>query len=390
MRNFKYTVFACYIGYVTQAIVVNFAPLLFLTFRKTYGLSMEQVTLLITLNFIVQLSVDFLAANFVDRIGYRPCIVAAHVFSAAGLVGLAVLPGLLSPYAGLLTATIIYAIGGGLLEVLVSPIVEACPTDGKSAAMSLLHSFYSWGCVAVILISTLLFHFLGMHNWKLVAGIWAIIPALNAVFFTQVPIAPIVAEGEGMGMAELFKMKLFWLLLLLMMASGAAELAIAQWASVFAESGLEVSKTIGDLAGPCMFAVMMGIGRVLHGKFADRIDLEKCIMGCGALCIVSYGLAIAPFGAVVNLVGCALAGLGVAMVWPGMLSVAAIRCPRGGTAMFALLALGGDVGCFLGPTVVGMVSGACSDNLKAGILAAVIFPLLLIVGMLLLRKQKPQ
>ena len=385
-KNFKYTVFACYIGYVTQAIVVNFAPLLFLTFQRDYALSMGQVTLLITLNFLVQLTVDFLAANFVDRIGYRPCIVTAHVFSAIGLVGLAWLPGVLPPYAGLLTATVIYAIGGGLLEVMISPIVEACPTDGKSASMSLLHSFYCWGVMAVVLISTVLFAMLGIENWWIVACMWAVIPAVNSVIFTRVPIAPIVPEGRGMRVLELFKTKLFWILFLLMICSGAAELAMAQWASAFAENGLKVSKTIGDLAGPCVFAACMGVGRIFHAKFAEKIDLEKYIVGCAVLCIFSYIIAIVPLGAVVNLIGCALCGIAVAVVWPGMLSVSAVRCPMGGTAMFALLAVGGDIGCSVGPTLVGMVSGAFGDELKIGLAAAIIFPVLIILGVGLLRK----
>lgn len=387
MKNYRYTIIACYFGYITQGIVVNFAPLLFLTFRSSFGLTMEQVTTLITFNFLVQLTVDFLSAKFVDKIGYRPCMVAAHIFAAVGIVGLALFPGIMPPYAGLLLATMVYAIGGGLLEVMVSPIVEACPTDGKSAAMSLLHSFYCWGVVAVVLLSTVLFKVLGIENWQLVACMWAIIPIVNAVAFTRVPIAPIVAEGEGMTISQLVKTKLFWILLLLMICSGAAELAMAQWASAFAESGLKVSKTVGDLAGPCMFAVCMGVGRVFHAKFADRIDLEKYIVGCAMLCVVSYVVAILPVGAAINLVGCGLCGLSVTVVWPGMLSVAAVRCPTGGTAMFALLALGGDMGCSLGPTLVGMISGAFDDNLKAGLLAAIIFPLLIILGVYLLRKQ---
>ncbi len=387
MKSYKHTVFACYVGYVTQAIIVNFAPLLFLTFQKTYALTMEQVTLLITLNFLIQLTVDFLAATFVDKVGYRPCIVAAHVFSAMGLVGLAVLPGIMPPYGGLLTATVIYAIGGGLLEVLISPIVEACPTEGKSAAMSLLHSFYCWGVMAVVLVSTVLFALIGIDNWWIVACMWAIIPAVNSVVFTRVPIAPIVADGKSMRMVDLFKTKLFWILWLLMICSGAAELAMAQWASAFAESGLKVSKTVGDLAGPCVFAACMGIGRVFHAKFADKIDLEKYIVGCAMLCILSYIMAIVPFGAVFNLIGCALCGIAVAIVWPGMLSVAADRCPMGGTAMFALLALGGDIGCAVGPTLVGMVSGAFDDELKTGLAAAIVFPVLIILGVWLLRRQ---
>ncbi len=387
MGSYKHTIRACYIGYITQGIIVNFAPLLFLTFQSAFGLSMEQVTTLITLNFLVQFTVDLLSAGVVDKIGYRPCMVTAHICAVVGLVGLAFFPSIMPPFVGLLTATVIYAIGGGLLEVMVSPIVEACPTDDKSAAMSILHSFYCWGVVAVVLISTLLFRILGIENWRWVACMWAIIPACNAVQFTRVPIAPIVSEGRGMTVRELLKTKLFWILFMLMVCSGAAELAVGQWASAFAESGLKVSKTVGDLAGPCMFAVCMGAGRIFYAKFADRIDLEKYITGCGVLCVLSYIIAIVPLGPVVNLIGCGICGVAVAMVWPGMLSVAAARCPTGGTSMFALLALGGDIGCTSGPTVVGLVSGLFGDDLKIGFLAAIVFPLLLIFGMRLLQKQ---
>lgn len=387
MNTYRHTRIACYIAYITQGIIVNFAPLLFLTFQSEFGMTIEQVTTLITLNFLVQFTVDFLSASFVDKIGYRPCMLVAHGCAVVGLAGLAVFPSIMPPYAGLLTATVVYAIGGGLLEVMVSPIVESCPTEGKSAAMSILHSFYCWGVVAVVLVSTLLFRLLGVGNWRWIACMWALIPAVNAVFFARVPIAPIVEDGEGMTIKDLAKTKLFWILFLLMLCSGAAELAMGQWASAFAESGLKVSKTVGDLAGPCLFAVFMGVGRIFYAKFADYIDLERYISLSGAICVVSYIVAILPLDPVVNLIGCGLCGLAVAMVWPGMLSVAAARCPKGGTAMFALLALGGDIGCTTGPTVVGMVSGMFGDNLKAGFLAATVFPLLIIVGIGMLRRQ---
>lgn len=388
MKTYKHTKLACYIAYITQGIIVNFAPLLFLTFRDTFDLTMEQLTVLITFNFAVQLSVDLLSANFADKIGYRPCMVAAHVFCMTGLVGLAVFPFFMPPYAGIALATLLYAVGGGLLEVLISPIVAACPSEGKSADMSILHSFYCWGVVAVILLSTVMFRLFGMENWRIVSCLWAIIPAVNAVIFTQVPIAPIVAEGEGMTVGRLLKTKLFWILALLMICSGAAEVAMAQWASAFAEDALNVSKTVGDLAGPCMFALCMGIGRVFYAKFADKIHLENYIVACAVLCVISYVMTVAPIGAAFNLLGCGICGLSVAMTWPGMLSLAAVRCPSGGTAMFGLMAVGGDIGCTTGPTLVGLISGAAGDDLKAGLLAAVIFPFLIILGIKLLRNYK--
>ena len=390
MRNlrYKHTILACYVGYITQAIINNFAPLLFLTFQSTFLLSLKQVTLLVTFNFLTQLVVDFLAAKFVDQIGYRPCVVAAHVFCAVGLVGLGWFPAILPPYTGLLLAVVAYAIGGGLIEVLISPIVEACPTENKSAAMSLLHSFYCWGTVAVVLLSTVLFSALGMENWRLVGCLWALIPAFNALLFLRVPIAPIVSEGEGMSISGLFRQKIFWILALLMVCAGASEQAMSQWASAFAESGLQVSKTMGDLAGPCFFSILMGTARVVHAKLARRVNLESYIVLCALLCISSYVLAVLPLHPLVNLLGCGLCGFSVGVFWPGTFSIATKACPLGGTAMFALLALAGDLGCSLGPTVVGFVSAAFDDVLKMGLVAAIGFPALILLGIRLLRSRK--
>lgn len=378
--NYQKTIYACFTGYVVQAIVNNFIPLLFLTFQKNYQIPLSQITMLVTINFGVQLFVDFLSAYFVDRIGYRISIVAAHVLSAAGLIGIAFLPELLpSAFAGLLTAVVIYAMGGGLLEVLVSPIMESCPTEHKEKAMSLLHSFYCWGHVAVVLVSTLFFQFFGIGNWKALALIWAVVPVVNAVVFMKAPIASLMGEDEkGMKMGELFRNKIFWLLMVMMIAAGASEQAVSQWASTFAEKGLGVSKTLGDVMGPMAFAVLMGSARAFYGKYGDRIDLDKFMIGSSLLCMLSYlGISLCPSPAV-SLISCGICGLSVGIMWPGSFSKAASSLRTGGTAMFALLALGGDVGCSGGPTLVGMVSGAFGDNLKMGILAAIIFPAVLI------------
>lgn len=383
--NYQKTIYACFTGYVVQAIVNNFIPLLFLTFQKNYQIPLSQITMLVTINFGVQLFVDFLSAYFVDRIGYRISIVAAHVLSAAGLIGIAFLPDLLpSAFAGLLTAVVIYAMGGGLLEVLVSPIMEGCPTEHKEKAMSLLHSFYCWGHVAVVLVSTLFFQFFGIGNWKALALIWAVVPVVNAVVFMKAPIASLMGEDEkGMKMGELFRNKIFWLLMVMMIAAGASEQAVSQWASTFAEKGLGVSKTLGDVMGPMAFAVLMGSARAFYGKYGDRIDLDKFMIGSSLLCMLSYlGISLCPSPAV-SLISCGICGLSVGIMWPGSFSKAASSLRTGGTAMFALLALGGDVGCSGGPTLVGMVSGAFGDNLKMGILAAIIFPAVLIACLIL-------
>lgn len=379
--KFQKTIYACFTGYVVQAIINNFIPLLFLTFQKNYDIPLSEITMLVTINFGVQLFVDFLSAYFVDRIGYRISIVSAHVFSAMGLIGLVILPEIMpSAFYGLLTAVMIYAIGGGLIEVLVSPIMESCPTKHKEKAMSLLHSFYCWGHVAVVLISTVFFKIMGIGNWKILVVIWAVVPLVNAFVFMKTPIAPLIDEDEsGMKMGELLRSKIFWLLMVMMIAAGASEQAVSQWASTFAEKGLGVSKALGDVMGPMAFAVLMGSARAFYGKYGDRMNLDQFMIGSSVLCVLSYlGISLCP-SPVISLISCGICGLSVGIMWPGSFSKAASSLRRGGTAMFALLALGGDVGCSGGPTLVGMVSGAFQDNLKLGILAAIIFPILLII-----------
>ena len=386
MKNsFQKTITACFIGYIVQAIIHNFVPLLFLTFQSTYGIPLSQITMLVTVNFGLQLLIDLASVTFVDKIGYRASMMIAHVFSAAGLIALAVLPDILpNPFVGILVAVMIYAVGGGLLEVLVSPVVEACPTDNKEQAMSLLHSFYCWGHVGVVLISTLFFRIFGIGNWKILSVIWALVPICNGILFSKVPIASLMEEGEkGMSVKELAKQKVFWVFMLMMLCAGASEQAVSQWASTFAEKGLGVSKTVGDLAGPMAFAVLMGTARAFYGKYGDRINLDRFMTGSSILCMASYlCISLIP-NPVFGLIGCGVCGLSVGIMWPGTFSKAAATIPKGGTALFALMALAGDVGCSGGPTVVGMISGAFGDDLKKGILAAIVFPFLLLMGIML-------
>ncbi len=391
LDNYQKTVQACFAGYIVQAIVNTFAPLLFLTFQDQFQIPLEQITLLITVNFMVQLLVDFVATFFVDRIGYRISIVAAHLFAAVGLMGLAIFPNFFnSPFIGLLTAVVLYAIGGGGLEVLVSPIVEACPTDHKEKTMSMLHSFYCWGYLGVVLISSLFFFVFGIQNWSILALLWSILPLINAFVFTRVPIASLIEEGQaGLSVRALFKNKFFWLFLLMMVCSGASEQAVSQWASAFAEQGLGVSKVIGDLAGPCSFALMMGLSRLFYGKFGQKINLERFITLSSVLAVCSYlliGLTQAP---IFGFIGCALSGMAVGILWPGVFSLASRMIRNGGTAMFAYLALAGDLGCSLGPTVVGFVSKTADNQLKFGILGATIFPVLMILFSFLIQKVTP-
>ena len=390
MKNqYNKTVTACFVGYIVQAIVNNFAPLLFLTFQNSYHIPLSQITLLVTLNFGVQLLIDLLSITFVDKIGYRASMILAHILSAGGLILLTVLPEVMpSPFSGILIAVIIYAVGGGLLEVLVSPVVEACPSENKEKAMSMLHSFYCWGYAGVVLLSTLFFKLVGIGNWKILALIWALIPIGNAFVFLKVPIAPLIdGEEKGLKLGQLLKQKTFWILFIMMLCAGASEQSVSQWASAFAEKGLGISKTAGDLAGPMTFAIMQGVSRAFYGKMGHRINLDKFMSYSCVLCVFAYlGTALFQIP-LLNLICCALCGLSVGIMWPGTFSKASAAIPMGGTAMFALLALAGDVGCSLGPTVVGSVAGMFGDNLKTGILFAVIFPILLFVGILLIAKK---
>ena len=389
--TYKTNIFACFVAYVVQAIVNNFAPLLFVTFQNTYSIPLSQITLLVTINFAVQLCVDLLATKLVDKIGYRPCIITSQAVSAVGLSLLTFLPEVIDPFTGILIAVIVYAIGGGLMEVLVSPIVESCPTDNKEKAMSLLHSFYCWGTVGVVLLSTLFFWACGIENWRILTCVWAAIPVINSFLFAQAPIAPLLSEDEkGMSVRQLFASATFWLFVCMMFFTGASEQSVSQWASVFAEQGLGISKTAGDLAGPMTFAICMGIARTFYGKKGDKINLDVFMLISGALCIFSYLLASITPWAWLNLVGCALCGFSTAIMWPGSFSKSTVALKTGGTAMFALLALAGDLGCSLGPTLVGFVSDAFAGDMKMGIFAATVFPVLLTVTLLIdfFRKRK--
>ena len=389
LTDYTHTIYASYLGYITQAIVNNFAPLLFLTFQQDYNLTLDKITLITTLNFATQLLIDLIATKYVDRIGYRPCVVAAHVFAAAGLCGMAVFTAVLpSAYIGLLISVVLYAIGGGIIEVLISPIVEACPTEKKEAAMSLLHSFYCWGHVGVVLLSTAFFAVFGVANWKMLAFLFALVPLFNVWYFMKVPIYTIVSEQDQMPLSSLLHQKVFWLLMVIMVCAGASEQAMSQWSSAFAESALSVSKTIGDLAGPCAFAILMGTARALYGKYSDKLPLQKFMILSAVLCIGCYLVAVFAGSPFMGLVGCAVCGFSVGIFWPGTFSVAAIHLPTAGTAMYALMALAGDVGCGAGPTVVGMVANMSGDNLKAGLLVAIVFPVVILLGISKLKKQK--
>jgi fucose permease len=387
-KNYKKTLVACYLGFVTQAISANFAPLLFLTFKSTYGITLDKIAMIPLVFYFTQLLIDFAATKFADKIGYRTCVVASQVLSAVGLALMAILPEILPiPFVGILISVVLYAIGSGLIEVLISPIVEACPFENKDGMMSLLHSFYCWGAMGVILGSTLFFAVFGVENWKILTFIWALVPLYNTFNFINCPIERLVEDGKSMGISRLLKTPIFWLMIILMVCSGASEATMAQWASAFTESAIGVSKTIGDLAGPCLFAMFMGISRILYGKFSEKLDLTKVMLVCGIMCASCYLLASLSTCPILELAGCALCGLAVGIMWPGSISISSQKYPRGGTAMFAFLALAGDLGAMVSPAMVGSLSEMAGGDLKMGLLVATVFPVALVFGLLILKKK---
>ena len=404
--TYRHTLAACYTGYITQAIVNNLAPLLFVTFQTEFSLSLPMIGALISVNFVTQILTDLICAKYVDRIGYRAAAVLAHILATLGLLCFAVLPDLLpNAYAGVLIAMVLCAIGGGLNEVLISPIVESLPGDAKAQAMSLLHSFYCWGHMGVVLLSTLFFSTLGVGNWRVLCALWAIVPLLNTFLFAKVPLTVLVAEDERVPLGRLFRQRIFWLFMILMIAAGASEQAMSQWSSLFAETGLGVSKAMGDLLGPCAFALLMGLSRLFYGVRGEKLNLHVCLVGSALLCVASYLLAVFSPSPILSLVGCAMTGLSVGMMWPGTFSLAAAGYPQGGTAMFAMLAFAGDVGCASGPALVSAVSGLAgragdaltgllhaatmeSVGLKLGLLVAIVFPVVMASGVAALKKRE--
>ena len=387
-KNYKKTLIACYLGFVTQAISANFAPLLFLTFKETYGISLEKIALIPFAFYFTQLLVDFAATRFADKIGYRTCVVVSQLVSSLGLILMAILPEIVPvPFIGILISVVFYAIGSGLIEVLVSPIVEACPFENKDGIMSLVHSFFCWGSMGVVLGSTVFFALFGIENWKILTFIWSLVPLYNAFNFINCPIEKLVEDGKSMSIRQLLGVPVFWLMIILMICAGASEATMTQWTSAFTEAALGVSKTVGDLAGPCMFAMFMGISRMLYGKKSEKLDLTKTMLLCAMLCAFCYLLASLSASSVFGLTGCALCGLAVGIMWPGTISISSQKCPRGGTAMFAFLALAGDLGAAVSPTMVGKFSEMSGGNLKTGLLTATIFPIALVFGLLILKKK---
>lgn len=382
-NNYKTTICAAMLGYITQAIMLNFPPLLYIFFQTDYGLTLSQVSFLITANIIVELIVDVIVSRCAVRIGYRPMVLIGSAFAVLGLIAMIVLPSFMeSKFLALILSMMLCGAGGGIMEVLISPIVEACPTKNKTGMMSLLHSFYCWGQAGVVLFSTLFFLAFGLENWIYAAIFWTIIPLACFLLFTVTPIYTLEEEGSGgQSFLALFKNKLFWVLVLMMICAGASELSMAQWASAFAETALGRSdlKWLTDLLGPCLFAICMGSARVFYAKKAEKIDLTKGIFISSLICIASYLVAIIFTSPVVSLIGCAVCGIGAGIMWPGSYSLGSAKIPSGGVLMFGMLALAGDFGCLVGPSLTGQAASLFGDNLRVGFAFALIFPIILAV-----------
>ncbi len=386
--GFEHTMRACYIGAFSQAIVCNFMPLLFVIFNKDYGIALGLVTLIATLNFVMQLIMDCISVSFIDKVSYRATIISANLLTGLGFLVLGIVAPLVeNTYAAIIFSVLLFSAGGGVYEVMLSPIVEACPSENKAASMSFLHSMYGFGSVGTILITNILLFLFGKENWYWIAVLWALVPLCNAVYFYFVPINKIVENSERMPMHKLFRRKSFLIFFLIMFCSGATEIAMSQWASAFAESSLGISKALGDILGPCTFALMLAFSRVFYSKMADKINLAKYLLGCGIATIVLYIFtATLPFR-IAAIICCGMCGFTAGIMWPATLSLMSNTYPKGGAAMFGLIAIAGDLGCTLGPTTVGMVSSMLGDELSTGILIACVFPILLVIGVLLLMRR---
>lgn len=387
LKNYKHTFNSCCVAIAIQAIEINLPPLLFVCFQDEFSISLSGLTALITLTFTVQLLMDALSAKIMDKIGYRTTMILSHVFVAMGALLMGILPYLLSPYTGLMISIIIMAMGGGMLEVITSPIVEAIP-DQKGGKLSLLHSFYSFGYLLIVLITVLYFLVFDRNQWRYLVFAIATIPFVNGIFFFFVPCTTLNEQrGESICLKDLIKNKMFYLFLILILCAGAIEQSISQWISYFAEKGLRLNKSTGDLVGPFSFALLMGLGRLFYGLFGYKIHIKKVLPIAGICCLICYITAIASNSPLLCLIACALCGLSVSVTWPGTLDCASKNILQGGTAMFALLALGGDLGCTLGPSIVGYVSDRSQLGLKGGIAASTVFVIIFVIASFALLKK---
>ena len=391
---------ACEFGITTQSAVNNLAPILFVIFKDNFGISYTMIASLMLFNFLVQIATDFTAIKILGILDYRKSGILAQACAALGLIMLGVLPNIIPIYPALFTSTLFMAFGGGLLEVMVSPIVDSLEKGQSSAKMNMLHSFFCWGQVAVVLTATAAIKLFGSNIWYIIPISWAIVPIISIFMFSVVPIPEIARAERRSGEKLPVKSKAFLFMCFLMVASGASEITMAEWASVFAQKGLGIDKFTGDILGPCLFAVLMGSGRLLFGVFGSRVRLKSALTYYSILCTICYIVAATAKNPYIALFFCALTGFSVSIMWPGVYSYSSSVIKQGKTAMFGILALCGDVGCSLGSWLTGSMSDfsltfpkvlefavRCGISyeqmgLKIGIGCAAVFPLLMSIALI--------
>lgn len=375
--NYTPTKISAYVGYFVQAIVNNFLPILFVAFQDIYGIGYEKLGRLIVFNFITQMVTDILSPKIISLLGYRKTAVMCQLIAALGLTLAAVLPNVLpNAYIGIVLAVIVYAFASGLMEVIISPMIEMLPTSNKSGNMSLLHSFYCWGQAITTVGTTLLLSAFGYRGWTYIPLIWAIVPFINAFSFIRVPIVEPQPERKSDSFRVLFSDRRFRVFMLIMLCAGASEIAMAEWASVFAQNALGVSQIAGDLAGPCAFSLFMGLGRLLYAAFSEKISYRSTVIVLGLCCAVCYYIAAFASIPIFALAACALCGFTVSILWPGTISAGAVAFPRGDAVMFSVFAMCGDIGCCIGPWLLGVVAEHFTLNI--GFAVSSFFPLLMV------------
>lgn len=395
-RSYGLTKVACYIGYVVQAVVNNLLSLLFVIFNaQPYNISLEKLGSIIFINFAAQLFIDYISVFFTSRFGYKKCVVFAQATSVVGFVLLGFLPRVIEPYFGILFSILFLAVGSGLIEVLISPIIEALPSDNKASNMSFLHSFYCWGQVLTVIGTTALVFALGNDKWFYIPFVWSIIPFINTLLFTRCDILELENNSAHSSALSLLKNKSVYKYMVFMFCAGASEITMVQWSSFFVEKGFGTEKWLGDLIGPCLFAVLMGIGRIGYGILGKKVSLERLLCYFSALCFVCYLVVALSNNGIICALGCAVCGLSVSVMWPGVISLSAEKFHSSGTAIFSLMAMLGDIGCAVGPWILGLIAEYAFDynlgrhlisalninstqsNMQLGFLICSIFPLIM-------------
>lgn len=403
-KEYNLAKYACYLGSGGMAIVSVLSPLLFVTFRELYGISYTLLGLLVVANFLTQLSVDLIFSFFTKYFNIHKTVRTMPIITFSGLLIYTLMP-LIFPeyvYLWLIIGTIVFSASAGLGEVLLSPVIAAIPSDNPDREMSKMHSAYAWGCVAVVVISTLFLKLAGTHNWQFLALLLSLLPFANAIIFAKAKLPEISINQDAEKGGVSFKNKGIIMCFVCIFLGGATEVTMSEWVSNFIESGIGLPKVVGDILGVAMFAAMLGIGRTIYAKIGKNISSVMLFgMAGSTVCYIVASLSLNP---VTGLIACAVTGLCVSMLWPGTLIYAEENFPKLGVAVYALMAAGGDLGASVAPQLVGVLSDkiavmnfaeilaqklcitAEQVGIRAGMLAAAVFPLLGVVVILIMKR----